>query len=85
MAMVLTLESPKWWETSKTNLLSIPLTSRAFKIAGKGPLNWTSTTAPMTWEIYPTLATFGASLVAVVALVENPLVNLIILDNISKI
>jgi len=39
MAMVLTLESPKWWETSKINFLSIPLTSRAFKMAGNGPLN----------------------------------------------
>lgn len=34
MAIVLTLESPKCWATSRTNLFSTPETSKALRIGG---------------------------------------------------
>lgn len=39
MAMVLTLESPKCWATSKIKVPSAPSTSKAFKIGGKSSVN----------------------------------------------
>ena len=52
-AMVLTLLPPRCWATSRTRRCWVPSTSRAFKMGGSSPSNWTSTTAPMTWEILP--------------------------------
>ena len=52
-AMVRTLLPPKCWATSRTRRWSVPSTSRALRIGGSSPSNWTSTTAPMTWEILP--------------------------------
>lgn len=49
IAMVLTLESPRCWATSKTSLFSTPATSSALRMGGIYPSNWTSTTAPMTF------------------------------------
>ena len=46
--MVLTLESPKCYETSKTKRIGWSATSNAFKIGGRCPSNYTSTTAPIT-------------------------------------
>jgi len=48
IAIVLTLESPRCWETSSTNLFTVPYTSKALRIGGKSPSNYTSTTAPIT-------------------------------------
>ena len=53
IAIVLTLESPRCWATSRTSLCSTPSTSNAFKMGGIYPSNCTSTTAPMTCEICP--------------------------------
>lgn len=47
IAIVLTLLSPKCWATSRIKVFSVPYTSKEFKIAGKSPSNWTSTTAPI--------------------------------------
>ena len=47
IAMVLTLDSPKCWATSKTNLFPAFLHSSAVKISGNSPSKLTSTTAPM--------------------------------------
>ena len=47
IAIVRTRESPKWWDTSRINVFSVPCTSNAFKIAGSYSENCTSTTAPM--------------------------------------
>lgn len=56
IAIVLTLESPKCCATSRTNLWSTPSTSSAFNIGGIYPSNCTSTTAPITCEIWPFFA-----------------------------
>jgi hypothetical protein len=53
-AIVLTLFPPKCCATSSTSLWLTPCTSRALRIGGKFPSNWTSTTAPITYEIFPT-------------------------------
>lgn len=47
---------PKCWATSKTSLVSLPCTSRAFRMGGNPSSNWTSTTAPMTATIRPVAA-----------------------------
>lgn len=52
-AIVLTVLPPKCWDTSNTNLWFKPSTSKAFKICGNPSSNWTSTTAPITWDIFP--------------------------------
>lgn len=53
---------PKCWATSKTSLLSLPCTSRAFRMGGNPSSNWTSTTAPMTATIRPVaVPAFGAA------------------------
>ena len=52
-AMVRTLLPPKCWATSRTRRDSVPWTSSALRIGGSSPSNYTSTTAPMTWEIFP--------------------------------
>lgn len=53
---------PKCWATSKTSLLSLPCTSKAFRIGGNPSSNWTSTTAPMTATIRPVaVPAFGAA------------------------
>jgi hypothetical protein len=63
IAIVLTLESPRCWATSSTSLFSTPSTSRAFKMGGMSPSNWTSTTAPMTFLVNKkVLGKFGLSL-----------------------
>lgn len=46
-AIVLTIESPKCYATSKTNFWSFLLISKEFKIAGNFLSNYTSTTAPI--------------------------------------
>jgi len=53
-AIVRTLFPPKCWATSRTKRCCVPCTSRAFKIGGSSPSNYTSTTAPMTWDTFPT-------------------------------
>lgn len=55
-AMVLTLLPPKCCATSKTKRCCVPATSSAFKIGGSSPSNYTSTTAPITYETFPTTA-----------------------------
>ena len=52
-AIVLTLESPRCYATSRINLCVVPSTSNAFKIGGKPSSNYTSTTAPITYVILP--------------------------------
>jgi len=52
-AIVRTLFPPKCWATSKTKRAAVPYTSSALRIGGRAPSNCTSTTAPMTWEIFP--------------------------------
>ena len=52
-AIVRTLLPPKCWATSRTRRDCVPWTSRALRIGGSSPSNCTSTTAPMTWEIFP--------------------------------
>lgn len=52
-AIVLTVFPPRCCDTSKTNLWLNPSTSNAFRICGNPSSNWTSTTAPITWEIFP--------------------------------
>jgi hypothetical protein len=59
MAMVRTMFSPRCWATSSTRVKGSPVfwstfwVCRAFRIAGRWPVNSTSTTAPMTWAILP--------------------------------
>ena len=53
MAMVRTVFSPRCWATSSTRRVPLLSVSRAFRMAGSSPSNSTSTTAPMTWEIWP--------------------------------
>ena len=55
IAIVLTLFSPRCCATSKTSLFPELSTSNAVKISGNAPSNWTSTTAPITWMIFPFL------------------------------
>ena len=55
IAIVLTLDSPRCWATSKTSLLSPFLHSNADKISGNSPSNFTSTTAPIICVIFPLL------------------------------
>ena len=52
-AMVLTLLPPKCWATSKTSLCWKPSTSKALRMGGNSPSKCTSTTAPITYEIFP--------------------------------
>ena len=52
-AIVLTVFPPKCWATSKTSLWSTPWTSKALRMGGRLVSNWTSTTAPITCEIFP--------------------------------
>ena len=54
MAMVRTVFSPKCCATSSTNR-SPPgiFASSALRMGGRAPVNWTSTTAPMTETILP--------------------------------
>src|SRR5579872_6812467 len=54
IAIVRTVDSPRCWATSRTRRLPPFLVSSAFRIAGRWPSNCTSTTAPMTWVIFPT-------------------------------
>src|SRR3990172_1710485 len=54
MATVRPVDSPRCWATSSTRRLPPFLVSSAFKIAGRSPGNCTSTTAPITWVIFPT-------------------------------
>src|SRR4051794_11145481 len=54
IAMVRTVDSPRCCATSSTRRLPPFVVSSAFKIAGSSPSNCTSTTAPMTWVIFPT-------------------------------
>src|SRR5580693_7643439 len=55
IAMVRTVDSPRCWATSSTRRLPWFLVSSALRIAGSSPSNCTSTTAPMTWVMRPTL------------------------------
>src|SRR5215469_17640203 len=54
IATVRTVDSPRCWATSSTRRLPPFLVSSEFKIAGRWPSNWTSTTAPMTCVMRPT-------------------------------
>src|SRR6266581_3185420 len=54
IATVRTVDSPRCCATSSTRRLPPFVVSSAFKIAGRSPSNCTSTTAPMTWVIFPT-------------------------------
>src|SRR5688500_40862 len=54
MAMVRTVFSPRCCATSSTRSLPWFWVCSAFRIAGRSPSNWTSTTAPSTCVILPT-------------------------------
>ena len=62
MAMVRTVRSPKCWATSRTRRLPSLSVSSAFRISGKTPSNWTSTTAPITCAILPFPAVFCSAI-----------------------
>src|SRR6266478_5291386 len=53
IAMVRTVDSPRCCATSSTRRLPPFLVSIAFRMAGRCPSNWTSTTAPMTCVMRP--------------------------------
>src|SRR6185437_4655387 len=53
IAMVRTVDSPRCWATSSTRRLPAFLVSSEFRIAGRWPSNWTSTTAPITCVMRP--------------------------------
>src|SRR5688572_20850799 len=55
IATVRTVDSPRCWATSRISLLPLLSVSSAFRISGSGPSNWTSTTAPITWDTRPIL------------------------------
>src|SRR4051794_12059869 len=55
MAMQRTVRSPRCCATSRTSVLSPFLVVSAFSMFGSSPGNCTSTTAPRTWAICPTL------------------------------
>src|SRR5579871_1431327 len=55
IATVRTALSPRCCATSSTRVLPSCFTCSADKIAGRSPSNFTSTTAPMTWVMRPTL------------------------------
>src|SRR6202167_1760124 len=61
MAMVRTVDSPRCWATSSTRRLPWFLVSSALRIAGRWSSNFTSTTAPMTWVMRPTLLAIMSS------------------------
>src|SRR5262245_16361576 len=54
IATVRTVFSPRCCATSRTRRWPPFLVSSAFRMAGRWSSNWTSTTAPMTWVIFPT-------------------------------
>src|SRR5690348_3731471 len=60
MATVRTVDSPRCCATSSTRRLPPLVVSSAFRIAGRSVSNCTSTTAPMTWVIFPTA--FGVAI-----------------------
>ena len=53
IAIVRTIDSPRCCATSSTSLLPWLSVCSAFRIAGRWPSNWTSTTAPSTWVTRP--------------------------------
>src|SRR6185312_740183 len=55
MAIVRTVFSPRCCATSRTSVLPWFWVWSAFRICGRSPSNFTSTTAPMTCEMVPTL------------------------------
>ena len=55
MAIVRTVDSPRCCATSSTRRLPWFSVSSALRIAGSWPSNCTSTTAPMTWVMCPTV------------------------------
>src|SRR6202045_2369390 len=61
MAMVRTVDSPRCWATSSTRRLPWFLVSSALRIAGRWSSNCTSTTAPMTWVMRPTVLAIMSS------------------------
>src|SRR5580692_1787560 len=61
MAMVRTVDSPRCCATSSTRRLPWFLVSSALRIAGRWSSNCTSTTAPMTWVMRPTLLAIMSS------------------------
>src|SRR6185437_6384034 len=65
IAIVRTVDSPRCCATSSTRRLPWFLVSSELRMAGKGPSNCTSTTAPMTWVTRPIwLATVAISSVS---------------------
>src|SRR4051812_26855336 len=62
IAMARTVDSPRCWATSRTRRLPWLVVSSAFRIAGRWPSNCTSTTAPMTWVIFPVAMAMWSSL-----------------------
>src|ERR1700683_3704845 len=61
MAMVRTVDSPRCCATSSTRRLPWFLVSSALRVAGRWVSNSTSTTAPMTWVMRPTLLAIMSS------------------------
>src|SRR5580698_9625864 len=61
MAMVRTVDSPRCWATSSTRRLPWFLVSSALRIAGRCSSKCTSTTAPMTWVMRPTVLAIMSS------------------------
>src|ERR1044071_1889349 len=66
--MVRTVDSPRCCATSSTSRLSPFLVSSEFKIAGRLPSNWTSTTAPITWVMFPVWLVWVAMLVLLLSI-----------------
>src|SRR5690348_6799233 len=63
IAMVRTVFSPRCCATSSTSVLPWFCVCSALRIAGSSPSNFTSTTAPITWLMVPTLFLAMISLV----------------------
>src|SRR5580698_3352099 len=61
IAIVRTVDSPRCWATSSTRRLPWFLVSSALRIAGKWSSKCTSTTAPMTWVMRPTVLAIMSS------------------------
>src|SRR5262245_41940997 len=66
MATVRTVFSPRCCATSSTSRLPLLSVSSAFRMAGRWPSNWTSTTAPITWVTRPTCDPFPFVIVILV-------------------
>jgi hypothetical protein len=65
IAIVRTVFSPRCWATSSTSRLPLLSVSSAVRIAGRSLSNATSTTAPMTWAMVPSVVLLSTGAVAI--------------------